>query len=456
MEDSSEQKKNIEISVLKGDKLFNENTPFIINLFAPEVKEQEEKRVSADLICVIDISGSMQGEKIEQVKESLNILVDMMDPKDRIALVLFDQQAKLLYDLNYLDTKNKEQVKNLIKSIEARGGTNIASGLEIAVDILKKEKKNVKDNESRSSSIILLSDGCDNYSNDIVLAEKLKSFTKGEGLSFTLNTFGYGYDHDPKIMNKLANLRDGSFFLVEDYNKVGEYFVSVLGGCISMISKKAEVEVKLLNEKCKIVKIFGENNFYSYDLNDLFFKNKMLQFITGKEYTFVLEIFIDESAVKPGDVLIEVKFIYEDILSKQEIKLNTLYKYELKDLKFAKANEEYIRSQTYDVLEKVLKLNEENKTEEARKLLNEMKDWLEKNYKGENKSYLEDVKKSEQMFEYGFNARRGVTCTISMVSQNISKRMGSNNMYSNSIQNRLQDNYRKNYTSSQAANINKK
>ena len=85
-----------------------------------------------------------------------------------------------------------------------------------------------------------------------------------------------------------------------------------------------------------------------------------------------------------------------------------------------------------------------------------MKDWLEKNYKGENKSYLEDVKKSEQMFEYGFNARRGVTCTISMVSQNISKRMGSNNMYSNSIQNRLQDNYRKNYTSSQAANINKK
>ena len=110
MEDSSEQKKNIEISVLKGDKLFNANTPFIINLFAPEVKEQEEKRVSADLICVIDISGSMQGEKIEQVKESLNILVDMMDPKDRIALVLFDQQAKLLYDLNYLDKKNKEQV----------------------------------------------------------------------------------------------------------------------------------------------------------------------------------------------------------------------------------------------------------------------------------------------------------------------------------------------------------
>jgi uncharacterized protein YegL len=282
MEDSSEQKKNIEISILKGDKLFNENTPFIINLFAPESKEQEEKRVNADLICVIDISGSMQGEKIELVKESLKILVEMMEPKDRIALVLFDQQSKLLYDLNFLDEKNKKQVINLINQIEARGGTNIASGLQVAVDILKKEKKNAKEDEGRSSSIILLSDGCDNYSDDVVLAEKLKSLTKGEGLSFTLNTFGYGYDHDPKIMNKLANLRDGSFFLVEDYNKVGEYFVSVLGGCISMISKNAEVEVKLLNEKCKIKKIFGANNFYSHELTDLLLKIKCFNLLQVK------------------------------------------------------------------------------------------------------------------------------------------------------------------------------
>ena len=455
MEDSSEQKKNIEISILKGDKLFNENTPFIINLFAPESKEQEEKRVNADLICVIDISGSMQGEKIELVKESLKILVEMMEPKDRIALVLFDQQSKLLYDLNFLDEKNKKQVINLINQIEARGGTNIASGLQVAVDILKKEKKNAKEDEGRSSSIILLSDGCDNYSDDVVLAEKLKSLTKGEGLSFTLNTFGYGYDHDPKIMNKLANLRDGSFFLVEDYNKVGEYFVSVLGGCISMISKNAEVEVKLLNEKCKIKKIFGANNFYSHELTDLLFKNKMLQFITGKEYTFVLEIFVDESAVKPEDILLEVNFIYDEILSKNQNKLNVKYKYELKDLKFAKANDEYVRSQTYDVLDRVLKLNEENKSEEAKKLLNEMKVWIEKNYKDEYKSYLEDIKKSEQIFEFGFNARRGVTTTISMVSQNMSKRMGSNNnMYSNSVQMRLQDNYRNSYTQKLMSNKN--
>jgi len=202
MEDTpkqNDQNKEIEISILKGDKLFNENTPFVINLLAPESKEQEEKRVSADLICVIDISGSMCGEKISLVKESLKILVDMMDPKDRIALVLFENEAKLYYDINYLTPENKPKIKDLINNINASGGTNIASGLEIAVEILKKQKENKTIEEGRSSSIILLSDGQDNNMDDTQLGDKLKSLTKGEGLSFTLNTFGYGYDHILKL-----------------------------------------------------------------------------------------------------------------------------------------------------------------------------------------------------------------------------------------------------------------
>jgi len=358
--------------------LFNENTPFVINILSPESKEQEEKRVNADLVCVIDISGSMCGEKIHLVKESLKILVDMMDQKDRIALVLFESEAKLYYDINYLTPENKSKIKELINNIHASGGTNIASGLEIAVEILKKQKENKTIEEGRSSSIILLSDGQDNKMDDAQLGEKLKSLTKGEGLSFTLNTFGYGYDHDPKIMNKLANLRDGSFFVVEDYNKVGEYFVTVLGGCISMISKNVELNVKLMNEKCKIIKIFGGNNLYSYELKDDLFTTQMLQFIQGKEYTFVLEIKIDESNIKPGDNLLDVNFIYDDINKKEKITITNKYNCEIKDINFAKANEEYIRSQTYDVLEKALKLREENKLDEGKKLLKDMREWLEK------------------------------------------------------------------------------
>ena len=453
MEVEKDQKKDIEISIYKGDKLFNQNTPFIINLFAPEkkVEEEEEKKVRADLVCVIDISGSMEGDKIYQVKESLKILVDMMDEKDRIALILFNSSAKLLNGLEYLTSENKTKIKKKIEEINADGGTNIASGLQIAVDILKKEKNSQNnENETRSSTLILLSDGQDNEMDDIRLGEKLKSLTKGEKLSFTLNTFGYGYDHDPKIMNRLANLRDGSFFLVEDYNKVGEYFVSVLGGCISMISKNAQLDVKLVNEKCKIEKIFGGSNLYSYESKDLFFTTKMLQFIAGKEYTYALEIQIDESSIKPEDELLDINFIYDDIKTNKKITINTKYNYSIKDLNFAKANEEYIRSQTYDVLEQALKLREENKLDEGKKILKDMREWLEKNYKGDNKNYLEDIKKAEPMFEKIRFEQRDFTYAISQTRQ-----MQRSEFNSNNVQRILSDNYQKAYSQSQLNNMNK-
>lgn len=54
--------KDIDISVLKGDKLFNENTPFVININTKKLKSAK-KMCNADLICVIDVSGSMSGQK---------------------------------------------------------------------------------------------------------------------------------------------------------------------------------------------------------------------------------------------------------------------------------------------------------------------------------------------------------------------------------------------------------
>ena len=170
----------------------------------------------------------------------------------------------------------------------------------------------------------------------------------------------------------------------------------------------------------------------------------MLQFISGKEYTSVLEIYIDENNVKPGDILLDINFIYDDIITKETITLNVQYKYELKSLQFTKANEEYIRCQTYNILEEATKLREQNQFEKGRKILRDMKTWLENNYNGQNNNYLEDIKNSEKMFEKNSFTQKSITNTMSMVSQNINKRIGANLQYSNMRQSMLQDKFRKN------------
>ena len=327
--------------------------------------------------------------------------------------------------------ETKQNLIMKIDDIKASGGTDILSGLEKAIEILKKEKESKNDN--RVSSILLLSDGRDNNKNDIQLGEALKNLTKGENLSFTLNTFGYGNDHDPKIMNRLANIRDGSFFYVENYKKVSEYFVTVLGGCISVISKNVKINIKLCNPFCEIIKVFGEENLYSHELYPQIFKTELLQLVCGKEYTFVLELKLDEKKMKADDELLFIEVIYIDInLNNKLVKKTYMYKYQLTDTKKDKANEEYIRSQVYYILDEALKLREQYKTKEAKELLTNMEEWLKKNYKGENKCYLEDIIKAKSLFndDYTFKIK-GIAFAKSNIREKQNKRDGMNNMYMN-------------------------
>ena len=422
---------DLEISVLKGDKLFNENTPFIININTLKL-QNAKKMCNADLICVIDVSGSMSGQKITLVKKSLNILVKMMDKNDRLALVLFSNNAKINFDLEYMTESKQTEFISKVKEIYTSGGTNILSGLEKAVEILKKIKK--EKNDKRASSILLLSDGHDNYSGgNLALYEGFKNLYKDEKLDFTLNTFGYGNDHDPDIMTKLANIRDGSFFYVQDYNKISEYFVTVLGSCVSMISKNVKVSIKLLSEHCQIIKVFGEKDLYYHELENHIFKTEILQLICDKEYTYVLEIKLDEKKVKKGDELLYVEIIYKDMnMNNKLVKKTFIYTYKPNEENKDKANEEYIRSQVYYILDEALKLREKNKNKEADDLLSNMEDWIKTNYKGNNKFYLDDIQNAKNLFkkEETF-LKKGKAFAKSNIKQKIHKKIGANDMYKN-------------------------
>ena len=422
---------NISTSILKGDKLLNENTPFVINLSAPQPNEND-KKCNVDLICVIDVSGSMFGEKKDLVKESLKILLSFLDEKDRLCLILFESDAKYYYNLNFLTKNNKEILEEKINNIRAGGGTNILSGLKLAVDVIKNQTYN----EKRVSSILLLSDGCDNESNDIELANSLKQMTKGLGLSFTLHTFGYGDDHDAKVMNKLANLRDGSFFYVKEYSKVAEYFVSVLGACISVISKKLDLKLQALNNDCKIIKAYGAQNLFYHETTEKYFKTAILQFICGKEYTFVIDIFVDETKVKIDEEILKLEISYEDIeQNNKKIQKEIKYKYHLKDTEYIKANEEFIRAYVYSILDEAIKLKDKKEYTKGKQILEDLEKWLSSKDKVKNEKYIKEIQEAKGLFsEYSYNTLGLYNNLNCYVQNNMFKRMDINNINCNCVQ----------------------
>jgi uncharacterized protein YegL len=57
-------------------------------------KELDELHVPIDLVCIVDGSGSMGGEKIHLLKNTLNYIVDQMGQLDRLAIISFETSAK--------------------------------------------------------------------------------------------------------------------------------------------------------------------------------------------------------------------------------------------------------------------------------------------------------------------------------------------------------------------------
>ena len=419
----------IDISILKGEKLFNQNTPIVINIVSEEIKE---KSSNVELICVIDVSGSMMGEKIKLVKQSLKVLLELMGEKDKLGLVLFNHNSEKLLDLTYTTSENKKKIISLIDTIQARGGTFILGGIEIAVNMLKQSSNEANKNSNNnnvSSAIILLSDGMDNKMNHIEIGNGLKDITKNTNLIFTLHAFGYGNDHDPKIMNTLATIRDGTFYFVQEYKKVAEYFVNVLGACVSMISERAKISIKT---KYKIKKMYGLEDLYKYLLQEYYFETELLQLIAGKEYTYVFEMEIPDDKYEEDD-FIDVEFDYKD--SKEGNNVINKNKIEKMDEKLKdKANEEYLRVVVFESMNDAVNLREANKKKEAEDKLNKMKNWLNLNYKGKE-NYMTDINGSLELIKNDIlYEQQGFATISSNAREKRMKRGGTSMLYQNNIQ----------------------
>ena len=373
----------------------------------------------------------MKGQKLNHVKLSLKSIISFMNPKDRLCIILFNDDANVYLDLNFMTEETKKKYLEKIEKITAKGGTNILSGLKKAIEILKEDKKNENNNEpmeeKRVKTIMLLSDGYDNDYDTEEIVDEIKKITKGQHLCFTLHTFGYGDDFDTKLMSKLALIRDGSFFTIEDINKIQEYFVNALGGCMSTIYNEVKINIKMLKDTFKLKKVFGQDKLYQFELKNNDFSFGIIQLISGKEYTFTFEIELPE-IIQINENIFEV-----EIVGDNNEKYLEMGKYKIVGGSFSIADEEYLKNRLYETLDEAMKLKKKKKTEQMNLKLNEMKNWIEKNYEGANKSQY--IKKLNEALgymqdEYTFQ-RVGRTRITADIYTNQLKRGG---MYSNSMQ----------------------
>ena len=197
-----------------------------------------------EVVLVLDISGSMDGNPIIQTREAatkFSATVLDQSPATKISLVTYSREAQNVVT----SSNNKTQLADAVSNLYAYGGTNTYEGMSFAKDILEKSS-------SQKKLIVLMSDGEPNngptengeYSIPIVkLADELKQ--KGVTiytLGFFHNLSGSGLSACQKLMSDIAsegydyivdNADDVNFSVDDpesDLNKVFNDFAEMING----------------------------------------------------------------------------------------------------------------------------------------------------------------------------------------------------------------------------------
>lgn len=216
---------------MRASSFIEQKFPVLASISTEKITSSE--KAPTDLVCVLDISGSMSGSKIELVKKTFNQVIQYLDANDRMSIVIFDHNAERVTPLMRMTDENKDKTLTLISMIHSRGGTSIAAGLNMAFDILEGRKQ-----KNSVSSIFLLSDGQDGSA--IHDGWTKRNLDK----KLTIHSFGYGQDHDPQLMAKIADIGDGNFYFIDKYETVDEAFVDCLGSLISTVAKDLELKIQ--------------------------------------------------------------------------------------------------------------------------------------------------------------------------------------------------------------------
>lgn len=82
-----------------------------------EVKINKQEKPPIDLVCIVDISGSMSGQKLKLVRDSLRYLTKILGPNDRISIVQFEGYSSFVLPWTLNNDENKGLIKKKIKSL---------------------------------------------------------------------------------------------------------------------------------------------------------------------------------------------------------------------------------------------------------------------------------------------------------------------------------------------------
>ena len=243
---------------------------FFLLMAAPTVKV--EHIIPRDVVLVLDISGSMEGEKLSQAKDALAYILGHLNQEDRFNVIAFSTGLKrYAYDLR--PVSEADDAADWVKSLQALGGTNINLALLDALSLGEiqphGEGEKASGGEDRPLVVIFLTDGLP--TEGVTEIEQILSNVEGQTSSnVRLFPFGVGNDVNTLLLDTLAEGNRGATGYVRPHENIQEE----VSGLYAKIKTPVLTDISL---------DFGGvvvEDVYPYTLPDLFAGEQLI--LTGR------------------------------------------------------------------------------------------------------------------------------------------------------------------------------
>jgi len=239
-------------------KKSNEDGYFML-LVSPLEYTGRQPKIGQDIVFLLDKSGSMSGEKIQQAKDALIYCLNKLDEGDRFNIVFFSTNVESFNKTLVNPSGHRREAINFIKNIEASGGTNINDAL---LEALK-----FKENTQRPFVIIFLTDGLPTVG-EMDIGKIVKTVTEKAPNNVRFFNFGVGYDVNTHLLDLITLKNRGA----SDYIEPGENIEQIVSSFFDKISKPSMTDISIDFGDMRVKEI------YPVKMSDLFYGSQIAVF----------------------------------------------------------------------------------------------------------------------------------------------------------------------------------
>jgi Ca-activated chloride channel family protein len=218
-------------------------------------KEMDLKDVRpSNLVFLLDVSGSMdEPNKLPLLKKAFSMLVDQLDDRDKISIVVYAGSAGLI--LSPTSASKKDAIKDALNNLHAEGSTAGGEGIELAYKIAKDAF--IADGNNR---VILATDGDFNVgvSSTGALVDLIQK-RRDDDIFLTILGFGMGNYKDGR-MEQIADAGNGNYFYIDNIQEAQKVFVKNMRANMFTIAKDVKIQIEFNPAKVKEYRLIGYEN----------------------------------------------------------------------------------------------------------------------------------------------------------------------------------------------------